>query len=137
MHKFLKYAYRLGLEHNFPDSLEQHICAVIVRGGNVLSVGFNKPGMNSFVQHFQNITKQRWCSTTHAEQDAILRVRNSIDLTCSKIFVVRIRKEKSPLGNMGLARPCPICQEVIRQYGIKRAYYTISDTEYGVLNVVR
>jgi hypothetical protein len=40
-------------------------------------------------------------------------------------------------GSLALARPCEICQEVLKDYGIRRAIYTISDNEYGVLEILR
>lgn len=135
MLKYLQLAKQFGEQHDFDEYLEHHICAVLVKGGRVLSVGYNKHGMNGFVRHFQKVAKLEFCETTHAEQDAILKVRGKTDLRGSKIYVVRLRPPNSPLGELGLARPCSICQEVLKSYGIKRAFYSINDTEYGVLTI--
>lgn len=134
MHKFLQAAYHLGSNYEFDEYLEHRICAVIARGGNILSVGYNKQGSNSFVRHYQKVANNTHCETTHAEQDAVLRVRSKVDLRGAKIFVVRVRSLNSPEGKMGMARPCSICQEVLKSYGIKRAVYSINDDEYGVLS---
>jgi len=50
----------------------------------------------------------------------------------STVYVVRI------LGNglMGLARPCPKCQSLMRLRGVSRCYYSISESEWGVLELV-
>jgi deoxycytidylate deaminase len=135
MHKYLLLAKSFGDQHTFDEYLEHHVCAIIVKGGRVLSVGYNKSGTNAFVRYYQKIAKHEYCETTHAEQDAILKVRSKTDLRGSKIFVVRLRSSNSPLGELGLARPCPICEEVLKSYGIKRAYYSISDNEFGVLSL--
>jgi tRNA(Arg) A34 adenosine deaminase TadA len=135
MHKHLQLAKSFGEQHIYDEYLEHHVCAIIVKGGAILSVGYNKSGTNAFVRHYQKVAKHEYCETTHAEQDAILKVRSKTDLRGSKIFVVRLRAPNSPLGELGMARPCPICQGVLKSYGIKRAYFSINDNEYGVLSL--
>ena len=66
--------------------LEYSLAAAIVSGGRVLSVGMNKQKFNSIIDVFKT---NEW-SNIHAEVDAILRVRNKIDLTGSKIYVARM-----------------------------------------------
>lgn len=135
MHKFLKLAIHHARNHTYDEGLEYGLCAVLVKSGNVVSIGFNRMATNGFVEHFADRAKGRMRNfhlSTHAEMDAILRVRNRTDLRGTKIFVARPR----PCGDLGLARPCVVCQHVLHSYGIKRAYYTINDNEYGVMRVI-
>jgi tRNA(Arg) A34 adenosine deaminase TadA len=46
----------------------------------------------------------------------------------SEVYVVRILRN----GSLATARPCGRCQTAMRQRGV-RCYYSISETEYGVL----
>jgi len=58
----------------------------------------------------------------HAEVAAIIRARGRGDA----IFVCRIGKS----GDARLAKPCPACEEAIREAGIKHVWYT--DSEGGI-----
>ncbi len=46
------------------------------------------------------------------------------------IYVSRIRRDT---GEYGMARPCKNCQEKMKNYGIKKCYFTISSNEIGVI----
>lgn len=134
MLKHLNIADKYCIEHEYDDSLEYHLCAVIVRGGSVVSVGYNKKGTNAFVEHFADLArgKRDYCLSTHAELDAIVKARNKTDLRGCKIYVVRRKLS----GGYGMARPCAICQYALFNYGIKKAYYSINDNEYGTMKIV-
>lgn len=135
MHKFLKVATEAAKAHSFDEGLEYGLCAVLVKSGNVISIGFNRMATSGFVEHFADRAKGKcrdFYLSTHAEMDAVRRIRNKTDLRGTKIFVARPR----PCGDLGMARPCVVCQHVLHSYGIKRAYYTISDDEYGVMRIV-
>ena len=131
MHKFLKLAEDLALNHTFDEGLEYQLCAVIVKAGKPISVGFNNRSTNGFVEHYANLARglRDYCLSTHAEMDAVLKIRNKTDLKGTKIYVARIKAS----GGVGMARPCEICERILVNYGIKRAYYTISNNEYGVM----
>jgi hypothetical protein len=64
--------------------------------------------------------------------DAILKGREKTDLRGCKIFVARIRNDSD---NLGMSRPCEICQHVLHNYGIKRAFYSIDANTYGIMKV--
>jgi len=133
MLKHLKTAERFAREHEYDEGLEYYLCALIVKGGNILSVGFNKKSTNGFVEHFADVARgQRdYCLSTHAEMDSVLQARSKIVLTGTKLYVVRIK----PSGGLGMAKPCEICEHVLYNYGIRRAYYSIDDDEYGVIKI--
>lgn len=133
MLKYISIAEKFALEHEYDDPLEYHLCAVIVRGGSVISVGYNRKSTNGFVEHFADLVRgeRDYCLSTHAEMDSVLRARGKTDLRGTKIYVARIKAS----GGLGMAKPCEICQHILYNYGIRRAYYSISDTEYGVLKI--
>jgi len=140
VHKYLQRAIKNAHDHDFTDlTMDFKLCAIIAKGGVVLSVGFNKAQTNGFVEHYTDQIKgdRDYNMTTHAEMDAVLSARSKTDLRGSKIYVARIR----PPGNLdgksiGMAKPCEICQNVLWAYGIKRAYYTIDDNNYGIMKVL-
>jgi deoxycytidylate deaminase len=118
-------------EKDYGDQIDYHLCAIIVRGGSVISVGYNKHNTNAFVEYYTDITRGKgrdFCLSTHAEQDAILRARNKVDLRGCKIFVARRLRLN---GKPGMARPCPICENTLNSYGIRKAYYTINEHQFG------
>lgn len=134
MNKYLRMAMSYAAEYEYDNAAEYHLCAVIVRGGAVISVGYNRQNVNSFVEYYGDLAKgQRdWCMSTHAEMDAVLKARGKTDLRGCKIFVARRRKLDKTCA---MARPCEICRHVLYNYGIRRAYYTISENEFGQMKI--
>lgn len=133
MQKFLRLAEQNARAYEFDPYLDYHLCAILVKGGKILSVGYNKGSTNAFVEHFADLVRgyRDYSLGIHAEMDAVLKARSKTDLKGCKIYVTRIRRD----GELGMARPCEICQKILHTYGIKRAYYTISTSEYGVMRV--
>lgn len=120
--------------NEYDDGCKYALCAIIVRGGAVLSVGFNRSPTNGFVEHYADRVlgpDRDFTISTHAEVHAIQQVRAKVDLVGCKVYVARRRWNNT----VGLARPCEICQETLSAYGIKKAIYTISEMEYGVLKL--
>ena len=66
------------------------------------------------------------CSQVHAEA----RLCNKLT-PGSIVWVARIRHD----GSLGMARTCPSCERRMRSTGVDRIIYTISDVEYGVINM--
>ena len=68
--------------------------------------------------------------------NAVLSARKKIDLRGSKMYIVR-RQRGDTIENpkIALAKTCTMCQAVLYSYGIKRAMYTISNNEYGVMKI--
>jgi len=134
MHKFLRMALHYSQEYTYDNPLEYHLCALIVRGGSVVSVGYNKRSTNAFVEHYGDMARgeRDWCLSTHAEMDAILKVRGKIDLRGCKMYVARKRKINE---SYAMARPCEICRHVLFNYGIRNVIYTISDDEFGQMKI--
>ncbi len=154
MHKYLKRAVSLCVEHKHDDALKSKHCAILVMGGTVLSVGYNRHKIHGMIIKFRR--NQHTC-TIHAEMDAILKATQGItnnskegSLRGAKLFVARVRwknlcakKEEEDntqesLPVIGNSQPCPMCACIIHTYGIKKVYFTLdNETEaYGV-QVVR
>lgn len=130
MHRHLETTRQAALGHDFDNSMSFRLAATIVKSGKPIATGFNSFQSNGFVDYYTAKMKSvRNSHTTHAEMDAVLRARNVTDLAGTKIYVVRIMAD----GTYGMARPCEICETILFRYGIKRAIYSISDHEYGVM----
>lgn len=83
--------------------------ACVVKGGRVLAVGYNH-------------------GKIHAEADAIRGVSSAEGCV---LYVVRIKKD----GKFMMSRPCNNCMNLAIRRGIKKIVYSISDNEYGIINV--
>jgi pyrimidine deaminase RibD-like protein len=133
MHRQIDMALSFARSHSHDRSLNAIVTAMIVSGGRILSVGYNSRANSGLQERYKT---NPHCNSIHAEVDAILNVRRKIDLTGSKIVVVRRQKcdtHQNPA--IVMAKPCTMCQAVLYSYGIKRAMYTISNHEYGVMKV--
>jgi pyrimidine deaminase RibD-like protein len=69
-------------------------------------------------------------SSTHAEVRAIINCGVE-DLTGAIAYVYREYKD----GRPGLAKPCNSCLDILRERGIKRVYYSIDWSSYGVIRL--
>lgn len=63
--------------------------------------------------------------TGHAES----RLCKKLDVG-SIVYVVRVKLQD---GSLALARPCKSCQKILRSTGVSKVYYSISNSEYGVM----
>lgn len=95
------------------DHSRWRLGSVIWRGGSVISTGFNRVKNDPAI--IEN-DKYFHC-TVHAEVDAL---KNAGSAEGAKIFVARITRS----GRLGLAKPCPRCEDAIREAGIKKVFYT-------------
>jgi deoxycytidylate deaminase len=93
--------------------------AVIVKGGRVLSTGYNE------IRYSKELQK----GSIHAEEAAILKLlkaKRLSDLAGSDLYVSRICAS----GRLGLSRPCSKCMGLIQSVGISKVFY--SNDEGGV-----
>jgi deoxycytidylate deaminase len=91
---------------------------VLVDHSTPISVGFNKKKFFS-----------KWCvppkESIHAEMEA-LRTSGKDCLRGANIFVYRERKN----GSLGMARPCENCMEKLKEFGVRKVFYTIDEFPY-------
>jgi deoxycytidylate deaminase len=127
-HKYYRIVYEMVKNH--PDT--KALCAlhgsVLVRGGKILSIGLNDPGRSAFSDSYATHA----CFTRHAELNAIRSVRKKIDLTGAVCYNIRVDK----WGKVRLSAPCKGCQQLLIDYGIKKCYFSVSDTEMGCWKIL-
>jgi len=97
--------------------------AVVVKGGRVLSIGWNKNRNHPMFVSPEHIKSD--CSY-HAEEVAI-REAGEGNVRGAVIYVARVNKN----GYDRDSKPCPKCASLIEKVGIKRIVYT---TEAGEIN---
>ena len=93
------------------STLRCRVGAAIMSGPRLLSIGWNS---NKTAPYLNSV--MRW---HHAETAALVGVRRA-DLRNADIFVVRLSKD----DEFRMAKPCRMCQELLRSAGIYRAYFT-------------
>jgi tRNA(Arg) A34 adenosine deaminase TadA len=125
--RHLKHALDILTSTDLNDELTAFHAAIIVQGGNVMSVGRNKPYATGFVRAYAH---HDWCGE-HAEINAISRCRRKTDLTGSKIYVAKLNR----LGVIGNSKPCCMCESAIRSYGLKRVYYTLDESTFACMKL--
>jgi deoxycytidylate deaminase len=101
----------LALAAEIDHDMTHQLCALVVKRNRVLSVGYNSnkthPMMSTNMQQL------------HAECSAILKCPDG-DLRGSDVVVARARAE----GKAGLAKPCAVCEGILRRCGVRRVFYT-------------
>lgn len=100
------------------------IGAVIAKGGDVISVGFNRKKSHPFQKKY-NV--HRGCGDEskdyiHAEMSAIVKARHQ-DLQGATIYVSR----NTVHGDTAMCKPCGACMKAIVDSGIKKIFYTSED----------
>jgi deoxycytidylate deaminase len=90
------------------------IGCVISKSGHPVSVGFNKDKSHTGFDY-----------GVHAEPSAMWTSgREYIDNSTITIY----RETKN--GFPAMARPCPVCMKLLKNFGIRKVYYTTSDFPY-------
>lgn len=98
------------------------VCAVLVKGRNVCSIGVNQP--KTHPEQKDQYHDYVYGKSIHAELDCLIRAPYET-ITGSTIYVCR----KLHNGDFALAKPCHLCQDLLRKYGVKKAIYSIGPTE--------
>lgn len=86
--------------------------------GNVISKGTNSYTKTHPLQKY--FAKRMGCygkEYLHAEIDAIIKAKGQ---PITSLFVTRINNN----GNFRLSKPCPICMEACKAFGIKKVGFT-------------
>lgn len=135
MHKFLEKTMGLLFQHDYEERLGFHHCATIVKSGKIISVGYNALKTSGFVEHYADMARgssRSYKLSTHAEMSAILKVRKKTDLTNCTMYVVR-RSFLNKDSLYAMSRPCSVCSLILPRYGIRRSYYSIDNSTYGLM----
>jgi deoxycytidylate deaminase len=97
--------------------------AVVVKGGSVLGIGWNKYRNNSTIVSPEHIkTDCSRCAEGVAIKDAGPRAKGAV------IYVARVNRH----GEDRYSRPCPRCEILIKQVQIKRVIFTTETGEQSV-----
>lgn len=110
--KFFNLARKLSYKSDYHS---HRLGAVIVKGGDILGVGFNK-------RKTHPLSKTRF-NNIHAELSAVLNSGLESLKGCD-IYVYRETRHGQP----AMARPCAHCVEMLKQLSISKVYYT---TDFG------
>lgn len=107
--------------HSVVDHRAFYLGAVGVRGDGVLV-----SSQNGSVKMSETVGGGWSYPQAHAEY----RCARKMDFN-GIVYVARVR----PDGCLAIARPCRDCQIAMAAKRVLRCYYTISDTEYGVIEL--
>lgn len=125
--KGLRVSFRVAAKEAVKSQHKQHkLGAVIVKGGRILSTGFNSLRPSSLLK----------THTLHAEAAAILKLlkeRRLHDLAGSEIYVTRFTRG----GAVACSKPCSACMDLIKAVGIKRIHYIDSTNQRTASTVAR
>ena len=114
--RLIKFAYKKALESTHHT---QKIAAVLACGPRIINVGINIKKTHAQQSRRRAALGTYGCSI-HAEVNAILPFLNE-DLSDFTLYVARRLKN----GDVGMARPCVVCQKMISDHKIKKVVYTI------------
>jgi deoxycytidylate deaminase len=100
--------------------------AFLVKKNRIVKIGWNKPKTNPNSEKYPYIgaTGEKITVNTHAELDVILKA-NEEDLSDHEIVVLRVDGE----GKLNNSKPCNGCSHLIKQFSIKKIYYSNSKGE--------
>lgn len=108
------------MELNRPEHIK-HI-TYLLRRNKIISVGLNKTEKShpKAGGDFRRI---------HSEFDAIRRIKDKSILRRCRLVNVRVNKH----GHILLAKPCSLCEVLIRAFDIRRVVYTTGEGKWAYL----
>ena len=109
------------------DAPKYHIGCITVYKKHILSVGFNSNKTHP-IQKLYN--KERFDSDStphslHAEITALMFIKDRKDIKWGDVEIYTYRENRQ--GNPRLAKPCKSCMALIRDLGIHKIYFSITD----------
>lgn len=114
--EIISYLHNLALKSKFRS---RHAAMILSESGEEISESINVNLKNDFIDIYNPL------KTLHAEALAILKCRNRIKkLKNSTLYVVRVSRET---GKFTESKPCPMCQRIMKTFGVKEAIYTERD----------
>lgn len=108
-----------AIEEAEKSTYNPSIGAVVFKGKRIYGSGHNGIRSSSI-----SMKHKKWEESLHAEQAALLNLDWN-KLKGFSILVYRIGKN----GELGMAKPCEMCQKLIKHVGIKNVYYTTREGE--------
>ena len=108
-----------NIAYNSPYGKIRH-GALLIKGGSVINVSFNKDNYTSFGTRFRKPISGP--ATVHAEIGCVLGLSRSAT-SGADVYVCRINRD----GDFRNSKPCTMCHEALKHVGVKRVYYTTND----------
>lgn len=127
-YKFFDMARKVAEQSDFENF---HLGAVLVYQGRVISTGCNSNKTHPLQKKYNKYRHFKKSSrpiknSLHSEISCLVNipkcVENNIDFTRCKIYIYRIPKNKKMI--CGESKPCPACEKMLRDKGIRKVYYT-------------
>lgn len=121
--RFMRFAIRIA--DSAPLNQRFRVGCVLVKGGIPISFGINMPSKTHPRAHAYKFPYP------HAELSALIGV--DIEETNGSVaYVARVSPTRKCLG---MARPCPVCQEELRKAGVRKALYTTPTGSVEILDL--
>jgi tRNA(Arg) A34 adenosine deaminase TadA len=95
--------------------------AVLIKGGSLISRGYNKNSHCSFGGRFRNLFVKGE-PTLHAELACVLGISRG-KTSGATIYVVRLDKD----DHLRMSKPCPMCMAALRFVGVNKVVFTTND----------
>jgi len=108
-----------NVAYNSPYGKIRH-GAILIKGGSVINVSFNKDNYSSFGTRFRS--PLRGHATVHAELGCILGLLRDVTAGAD-LYVCRINRK----GEFRFSKPCSMCHHALKHVGVKRVYYTTNN----------
>ena len=108
-----------GIYEAEKSDMRFEVGAVIFNGAKIFGSGHNYTGKSKKIHPKYRNKKP----AVHAEQSAILKVKDWKKLSGASILVIRLTNVDNMLS---MAYPCQMCMNMIQFVGIKNIYYSIS-----------
>lgn len=127
INRYFGMAKEASLNSDFP---RHQLGAIAVYKGNILAFGYNScktsPVQKKYNKERNYLIDSSSCHTNclHAEVNCLNKIK-FLDIDFSKVNLFVYRQHKN--GVKALAKPCPACNKMIRDMGIKNIYFTIEN----------
>ena len=122
--RYFEIAKNISLSSTYPKI---KIGAIVVIKKHIISFGVNSTKshpIQKIYNKFRFDEMNRYSNhSLHAEVHALVSVPNNVDLSDANIYIYR----QNMNGKLAMCRPCCSCMKMIKDYGIKKIYYTTED----------
>ncbi|MEU4172999.1 hypothetical protein AB0F46_39785 [Streptomyces sp. NPDC026665] len=112
---------RIAFKRAMKSNCRYKVGAVLVAGNRILAASANLTRNNPTVDFTH--------ATFHAEEAVLRKVSNAKGVD---IYVARVDAR----GVAAMAKPCPRCQEALRNAGIRRIYFTVDPITIGQMSLI-
>lgn len=126
MLNMLKLAAKIAEPINDLDKRSFWLACIGIRRDGTLVSSRNGSIQHMFSMGLDPIDNDKNCSY-HAEGRTLRKMDQG-----GILYVTRVSRRD---GKLCMARPCVLCQSKIKSQRIKKVYYSINSTQYGVWNV--